>query len=96
MIGFGERLKSLRLNSKMTQAQLADRLGVTKSVISAYETGIRYPTYPVLIKISYIFRTTTDYLLGVENNLQVDFSGLSDKQRKAIIDLIDSIRMGDE
>ncbi|MFR3008340.1 MAG: helix-turn-helix domain-containing protein, partial [Pseudoruminococcus massiliensis] len=42
---FGNRLKTLRIKKKLTQQQLADLLGLTKSVISAYENGLRYPAY---------------------------------------------------
>lgn len=66
MVEFGNTLKTLRLQNNFTQAQLAQRLGVTKSVISAYETGLRMPSYDVLISISQIFKVTTDYLLGLE------------------------------
>ena len=49
MIEFGNTLKALRIQNNMTQAQLAQQLGLTKSVISAYETGLRMPSYDVLI-----------------------------------------------
>lgn len=45
MVDFGNVLKTLRLRENMTQAQLAQKLGLTKSVISAYETGLRLPSY---------------------------------------------------
>ena len=67
MVDFGNTLKSLRLQKNMTQAQLSQKLGLTKSVISAYETGLRLPSYDVLIHISKIFNASTDYLLGVED-----------------------------
>lgn len=56
MVDFGNTLKSLRLQNNMTQAQLSQKLGLTKSVISAYETGLRLPSYDVLIHISQISR----------------------------------------
>ena len=52
MIDFGNILKTLRLKEDMTQARLAQKLGVTKSVISAYETGLRMPSYDILISIA--------------------------------------------
>ena len=50
MVDFGNVLKTLRLRENMTQAQLAQKLGLTKSVISAYETGLRLPSYDILIR----------------------------------------------
>ena len=49
MVDFGNMLKTLRLRKNMTQAQLANKLGLTKSVISAYETGLRLPSYDILL-----------------------------------------------
>ena len=88
----GNRLKTLRIKKKLTQQQLADLLGLTKSVISAYENGLRYPAYDVLIKISRIFKVSTDFLLGVEIKREIDTSGLTDEQVEALIVLIDTIR----
>ena len=92
MVDFGNTLKSLRIKNNMTQAQLANRLGLTKSVISAYETGLRMPSYDVLIHISRIFNVTTDYLLGIEPKQQIDLSGLSTDEIDAIINLIKTIQ----
>ena len=52
MVNFGNRLKTLRFKGNMTQAQLAQKLGLTKSMISAYESGLRMPSYDVLIHIA--------------------------------------------
>ena len=62
MVDFGNILKTLRLRENMTQAQLAQKLGLTKSVISAYETGLRLPSYDILIHIAKIYNVSTDYL----------------------------------
>ena len=78
-MNFGEKLKSLRTSQKLTQQQLADRIGVAKSVVSYYESGDRYPSYDVLVKIARIFHTTTDYLLDVAKDSVLDVTGLSDE-----------------
>lgn len=92
MVDFGNTLKTLRLQHNMTQAQLAQKLGLTKSVISAYETGLRMPSYEVLIATAKIFKVTTDYLLGIENKQSVDFSGLSDEEITALLNLIKAMK----
>ena len=98
MVGFGDRLKALRLGHHFTQAQLAARLNLTKSVISAYETDLRMPSYDVLVSIARIFKVSTDYLLGVEKNEEieeqqsVDLSGLSDEQISSLINLVRSMK----
>lgn len=78
-MNFGEKLKNMRVNQKLTQQQLADRIGVAKSVVSYYESGDRYPSYDVLVKMARIFHTTTDYLLDVSKDCVIDVTGLSDE-----------------
>lgn len=86
------RLKKLRTNSNMTQLQVARKLGLTKSVISAYETGLRQPSYDVLINISRLFQVTTDYLLGLDSPDALDLSGLTELEKSAIINLIQTLK----
>lgn len=78
-MNFGIKLKALRTSQKFTQQQLADRIGVAKSVVSYYESGDRYPSYDVLVRIARIFHTTTDYLLDVSKDSVVDVTGLSEE-----------------
>ena len=92
MVDFGNTLKTLRLRENMTHAQLAQKLGLTKSVISAYETGLRLPSYDVLIHVSKIFKVSTDYLLGVESQHDLDLSGISDDEVIALKNLIKVMR----
>lgn len=92
MVHFGGRLRSLRQAKNMTQKQLADQLGLTKSVISAYETELRLPSYDVLIKIASIFGTTTDSLLGVGHREVLDVSDLGDDDRQMLVRLADRLR----
>ena len=89
---FGERLKKLRNGQKMTQQQLADRLGVAKSAVSYYESGDRYPSFDVLVRIARIFHRTTDYLLGIERSKIIDVSELTEDEIAAIASVIDVIR----
>ena len=76
-MNFGCKLKELRTGQKMTQQQLVDRIGVAKSVVSYYESGDRYPSYDVLIRIAHVFHTSTDYLLDFEKESVIDVTGLS-------------------
>ena len=92
MVDFGNNLNTLRLQNGFTQAQVAQKLGVTKSVISAYETGLRLPSYDILINISKIFRVSTDYLLGLENIRELDLSGLTEEEIQALLNLIKAMK----
>lgn len=94
MIEFGSRLRHLRQNHNMTQPALAKRLQVTKSVISAYETGLRMPAYETLLMISKVFAVSTDYLLGndIGKTKMIDVSGLSDREIEAVKMIVDSLK----
>ena len=81
---FGDKLKMLRNGQKLTQQQLADRLGVAKSVVSYYESGYRYPSYDVLVRIARIFHTTTDFLLDIEKKRVIDVSDLTEEEIAAV------------
>lgn len=91
-MNFGEKLRSLRTGQRWTQQKLADRLGVAKSVVSYYESGERFPSYDVLIKIAYTFHTTTDYLLGLEHARIIDVEGLSEQEIGVLVSLVDIMR----
>ena len=92
MVDFGNTLKTLRLKNNMTQAQLAQKLGLTKSVISAYETGLRLPSYDILIHIAKIYHVSTDYLLGLERKQEIDLSGLPEEEIDALLNLIKAMK----
>ena len=92
MVDFGNTLKTLRLRKNMTQAQLAQKLGLTKSVISAYETGLRLPSYDILIHIARIYNVSNGYLLGIEQKQEIDLSGLSQEETNALLNLINAMK----
>ncbi len=92
MVDFGITLKTLRTQNNYTQVQLAQKLGLTKSVISVYETGLRLPSYDVLINIAKIFKVSTDYLLGMDNRQEIDLSGLTPEEITALKNLIKAMK----
>jgi transcriptional regulator with XRE-family HTH domain len=61
---FSKRLAELRSKNKMTQQELADKIGVSRGTIGMYEIGKRDPDTDTLIKIAKVFNVTTDHLLG--------------------------------
>lgn len=88
MVYFSVRVRELRKAKRLTQSQLAQRLGVTRSMVSAMETDMRYPSYPVLIRLAAVLGTTTDYLLCVDGKRVVDVSGLSEREAAAVHELV--------
>ncbi|MFA9228678.1 MAG: helix-turn-helix domain-containing protein, partial [Agathobacter rectalis] len=61
------RLKELRIQNKLTQKQVSELLGISPSIISGYETGERTPSAEILLSLSYLYKCSTDYLLGKSN-----------------------------
>ena len=76
----------------MTQQQVADRIGVAKAVVSYYESGDRYPSYDVLVKIARVFHTTTDYLLDVSKDRVIDVTGLSDEDIAVVRNVVEALK----
>ena len=66
--GFSEKLASLRRERGMTQADLAARLGISKSAVSMYERGNREPELDLLQKMADLFRVSVSSLLGREED----------------------------
>lgn len=92
MNNLGERIRGLRLRDGMTQSDLAGKLFVTKAAVSSYEKGIKLPSYDVLIKMTSVFNVTSDYLLGIEKESNLDLSGLTEKEIKSIKKIIKAIQ----
>lgn len=86
------KLKSLRIEKKLTQKQVADRIGLAISAVSSYESSTRYPSYDVLVKLARIFHVPTDYLLGITDKRNIDVTGLSDNEIELVSQLVDTLR----
>ncbi|WP_322176677.1 helix-turn-helix domain-containing protein [Acutalibacter caecimuris] len=63
----GQRIKAAREKVGVSQAQLAERLGVPYQSISQWERDKRNPKYATLEKIAQALETTVDELMGIGN-----------------------------
>lgn len=88
----GTKLKSLRIEKRLTQKQVADRIGLAISAVSSYESGSRYPSYDVLVRLAHIFHVSTDYLLGMTDKRNVDITGLEDDEIEVVSQLVEMLR----
>ena len=88
----GQKIKALRTEQHMTQAQLAERLGVASGLISFYELDERNPSCQILVKIAGIFRVSVDYLLGLEKRTTIDVSNLSDENIALLTTLANNLK----
>lgn len=66
-MSFSDNLKRARKRVGLTQQQIADALGITKSTYCGYETGKRQPSIPKLRRLALLLCTSSDDLLGLNN-----------------------------
>ena len=64
MTVFGERLKELRTEKKMSQKQLSIVLNYSQSVICDWENSKVEPTATAIVTVAEYFNVSTDFLLG--------------------------------
>ena len=62
----GEKIKELRINNKMTQKDLAEKLYVTAQAVSRWENGEVEPSLSTLVEIAKIFNVSIDELLNLD------------------------------
>ena len=60
----GSKIKELRKQSGMTQAELAGKLGISSSAVGMYEQGRREPDNDMMLKLCDVFDVSADDLLG--------------------------------
>lgn len=58
------RLKNARALNGLSQQEIADRIGITKQMISKYENGIALPSSRILLQLSRIFNVKLDYFFS--------------------------------
>lgn len=87
-----DRIKSLREQRSMTQAELAKRLGITRSSVNAWEMGISVPSTQYLVEVAGIFKVSTDYLLGLSATATASLRGLTEEDIQMVYSLIAFLR----
>ena len=83
MLSFGQRLKTLRREANLSQAELADAIGVSVHSVSKWECDSNMPDASLLVPLSVVLGVTTDCLLGVGTNEKEDL----EKLKKTIEDI---------
>lgn len=100
-----EKIKKLRTQKGLSQAELSKKLGITPGHVTRLETGKFNPSIDVLKNIAILFEVSADYLLddSLDNEYDIGLkneplseriktiSTLDQKQQDAIITVIDSM-----
>ena len=86
-MNLSEKIKKLRAENKLTQEQLAEKLKVSRSTISSWETGRSYPDLEMVIEICDCFNVSLDFLLR-EDEVMVRKLNFGIKQKRMLIALV--------
>ena len=81
---FGFRLRQLREERGLSRAALAKKLNVSKETVYRYENNVQTPSLDRTKQMAIILRTSIDYLVGLDNQYTLKFSGLSQEQRNVL------------
>ena len=79
---FGEKLKQLRKEQHLTQEMLAEKLHVTRTAVSKWETGRGFPAIDSLKAIADLFDTTMDDLIS---DSDAELQRLRDKRQANVM-----------
>ncbi len=92
MVDCSEKLRMLRESRHLTQIQVANRVGVSKAMISAYETASKAPSIEVLIRLSRLYGVSVDYLVCVDAQKMIDVSNLDDDSVALVSALVEKLK----
>ena len=92
ILNVADRIRYMREKNNLTQTDLANRLGISRSAVNAWEMSLSSPSIVNIIEMSKVFHVTADYLLSASEKLLVDISDLDNEQREIVLKLIDCLR----
>ncbi len=87
-----ERIAELRWQARLTQAELAKRLGVTRSAVNSWEMGLSIPQLKYVIEMSEIFNTTIDSMLKSSQQVVIDITDLTKDEQQAVFNIVDCLK----
>lgn len=92
---FSECLKDLRKQARLTQVDVAEKLGISQPAYASWERGAKKPTQDNLVKIAQILNVSVDYLVGnsdeentnkeledIELLFRMNSNGLTDEEKE--------------
>jgi transcriptional regulator with XRE-family HTH domain len=102
---FSKQLRQVRVDSKLTGAALAEKIGLTREAIVNLESGRRSPSVDTLYDLAKTLNVSTDYLLGISSppppaqsvpdwveDLLGDFRGLNKAGQESVKALVRGLR----
>jgi len=98
---FGDRIKQLRNNADMTQAELGKLIGVSDRVLGYYEVNERFPRkQEVIARFAEVFNVSVDYLIGTDGSFMQDdndeYGAIGHKQAQGVLKSVQALFTGGE
>lgn len=87
-----DRIKALREQKGLTQTDLSNQLGITRSSVNAWEMGISVPSTQYIVELAHIFKVSTDYLLGVDTSATISVAGLTENDVRLVHSIISHLK----
>ena len=92
MYNFSSRLKNLREQANLTQADLAKKLSITRSSVNAWEMGLSSPSTAFVVELSKLFSVSTDFLLGLDDVVVIRTDDLTKSEVATLLSTIKCFR----
>lgn len=92
IINIADRIRYLRDKCGMTQSYLAKKLGISRSAVNSWEMGLSLPSLANIVEMTKIFNVRADYILGLENQVMVDISDLTNEEREVVFKLVECLK----
>ncbi|HWM89821.1 MAG TPA: helix-turn-helix transcriptional regulator [Thermoanaerobaculia bacterium] len=97
--GLGDRISRLRRKKKLSQGDLAERIGTSNHQLSKYERGIHEPSLELLSRIARTLDTSTDFLITGKEPASRDqpfgLESLSPELREPLTEFLGSVMKAD-
>lgn len=85
---FGLRIKRLREQKGLTQADLASRIDVSSQTVSGYENNIQTPSLETAVEICRVLNTSLDSLMNLDTRVLLNISKFTPLQRELVLRFI--------
>lgn len=94
-MGLAENIRKFRTDADLTQAKLADLVGVTRATVTQWETGWSQPRMGAVEKLSEVLGVSMSELVDDSNIKRVPGAITPTEPRKAYLPLLDKVHAGD-
>lgn len=83
-----DTIKELRERAGLSQSALAKKIGVTRSVVNAWEMRLSIPTTQYVAELTQLFHVSADYMLGLDNTESIYIGNLSEEEKHILYSLL--------